>query len=908
MRFSFQQIINNLYKDKTIQSIKEFHWLKLTIVVLTCIPFFGGVPSKAQQQDSIAPLTDTLTTDTTLKTKPIQNPNAIDAPIDYKGDSIITLLEGNKKVLIYYNGIVNYKDIELKANYIEFNLETSNVIAYSITDSTGNRTGIPVFTEGKETFEADTIIYNFKTKKGISKGVISEQSGGYLHGGVVKKHNDGQIHLKDGKYTTCNHEHPHYYFALTKAKVIPKPKNRIISGPLYLVIADIPTPVLLPFGYFPDQGKHSSGILLPSYGEERNRGFYLQNGGYYFNINDYVDLALVGDIYSEGSWGVNARSQYKVRYKFNGNFDIKYSKIITGEKGTPEYSKSNSFWVRWSHSQDAKAWPNSTFSANVNFGSSNYQKYNARNSGDYLSNTFTSSVSYSKRWPGKPFNFTANLNHSQNTQTKNVNLTLPSLSFSMNRQFIADWFRQGKAPPSEKKWYNTVFDKISLNYSANFQNTANAPDSVIFSPDAEFKTGFKHEMPLSASYNLGKFFTLSPSMGYSGRAYTHSIHKEWKEYYYRTGENGEGYLVEDTLITNKKEGIQYAHSISPNFSFSFNPRFYGMYQFKNAEKHRLKAVRHVLTPTVTFSYRPKVGDPDKYYRMVQQDSTGRMQRYSIYEGATYGVPASTSEAGSINFSIDNNLEMKIKSRKDTTDEAKKVKILDRFAINTSYNVFADSMKWSNVSMRGNTRLLDQKINLNFGATFDPYAIDNNGNRINKLLVEQGKSLRLNNANVSASMSLNADTFSDTDDKDKSKSPAAPPTAIPVGMYGYQYVDFNVPWNLSLSYTLNYSKSNFNKEKQQFDYRTTQSLSFSGNLTLTPKWKISFTSGYDFKAKEITYTTFNLHRDLHCWEMSFRWIPLGTRQSYNFQINIISSIFKDLKFKKEKSWYDNLEWE
>lgn len=869
---------------------------RFIILLFLCVLLI--LSTKAQNTNmtdsvSVESKTDSTLIDTTRKVKKV-----FELKVSYDAqDSTRFKFYDGQKVYLYGNAVVNYGDIELKADYIEFELNKNVVFARGVKDSTGRWHGTPVFKDGKETFDADSLIYNFRTEKGVTYGVATQIEQGYLHGNVMKKHEDGYIHLSDGKFTTCDHENPHYYVALSKAKA--KQGEKIISGPMWFVIADIPIPIVLPFGYFPDQKKMKSGILIPSYGEENNRGFYLRDGGYYWAASQYADIAVVGDVYTEGGWGVNVSSRYKLRYRFSGKVDVKYSKNVLGEKGTENFQKSNSYQIKWNHTQDPKARPNSSFSANVNIMSSNNQRFNSRTTNDYLSNTFGSSVSYSKRWPGSPFNFSANLRHSQNTSTKMVTLTLPSLTFSMSRQYPAEIIRKliGKeVAAKDKKW----FDKITIGYNANLDNSASEPDSIIFTQNATYKNGFKHDIPISASFKFLNHFTISPSVNYSGRAYLNSMYKHYEEFYVYKGDTIENEVVEEVVNT----GFAYAHIINPNVSLAFAPKIFGFFGFKNPERHRIKVVRHSIKPRVSLNYKPKMGNDSKYYDTYLQND--RIYEYFIYENGSYRLPASSQESASMSIAINNNLEMKYKPKRDTSDELTKVALLDRFNLSTNYNFFRDSMKLSDIRVSGSTRLFKKSLSVNFGGTFDPYAVDFEGRNYDKYSFQDNQPLaRLKNANLSMSMSLSPKTFQ----KDREDDDIPPPIFFnPLfGYSGLEYVSFKIPWNLSFNYTLNYTQSKWLAGEQKYEYKTKQYVNFSGNLNLTDNWKVGFSSGYDFNAGKLTHTSANIYRNLHCWEMRMNWIPFGTRKSYNFQINIKAAIFKDLKYKKERTHFDNMDW-
>jgi len=819
--------------------------------------------------DSILQHKDSLYAgDTIVVTK--SKKQVIEDPIDYKAeDSIISLLKEEIQYL-YGGAIVKYQDIELTADFMEFNMQTNVLFACALRDSTGKRTGLPYFKQGEEKFRADTIWYNFKTKKGRIIGMKTEQDGGFLHSEITKRLEDKSICIKNGKYTTCDLDHPHYFIALTKAKVIPD--DKIVSGPAYLVIADVPMPIGLPFGFFPNQKKFSSGVLIPEYGEEANRGFFLRNGGYYFALSDYFDLSLRGDIYSKGTWGARFHTNYKRRYRYNGNVDIKFFDNVVGEKGLPNYAKSKDFAIGWVHRQDPKAHPGSNFSADVNLSSSTYDKNQTYSSTNYLNNTKSSSVSYSRRI-GSDFNFSANLRHSQNSRNKSMSLTLPSLSFSMNRKYP---FRRKNAV-GDLRWY----EKIEISYKSKLENQINAGDSVIFTRKALdlMKNGFQHDIPISANFKFFKFFTFTPKLNYTGRAYTKHFVKRWDDNYF-INDTTYGAVVVDTI-----DQFKYINEFSPSVSLSVNPTLYGLYQFK---KGSVKAVRHVMSPSVRFNYKAGTGeDNPQIWRPMPLglDSVDTNNMYSVYSGSLYGAPRSNLESGSVNLGIGNNIEMKVKSRKDTLNEYKKIKLIESLNITSSYNMFAEKNNWSNITISGRTTLF-KNVKITFGSSFDPYALDSAGDRTNNFELSENNILgRLTSANFSTGFSFKPPKSSSEEDEESI-----------IGNYD-NYVDFNVPWTLRIDYMWKYSKP-------RLESVVTQTLRFSGDVKLTPKWKIGFSSGYDIEKNDFTYTSIDIYRDLHCWEARFTWIPFGYHQSYNFQINVKSSILKDLKWAKRKSWYDN----
>jgi len=849
--------------------------------------------------DTVLVRQDTAVIDTVQAAAEKPTTTEIDAPIDYEADDSLIFDLENDKVYLYGNGFVTYQDIELRAAYIELDRARDVVFARGALDTLGREIGKPVFKEGSESFESKTLTYNFKTKKGIIKGVVTEQEGGYLHSGITKKHENGEIHVKNGKYTTCDLEDPHFYVALTKAKVIPD--DKIVSGPAYLVMADIPLPIALPFGFFPNQKSRSSGILIPEYGEERNRGFFFRNGGYYLALSDYFDARITGDIYTHGTWGVSLGSNYRVRYRFNGNLRARYYINVSGEKELPDYTRKKDYSITWSHSQDPKSNPSRTFNANVNMSSSSFDRNHSFNANDYLTNTKQSSISYSKRWAGTPFNLSASMNHRQNSQTNSVDLNLPKMNFNMNRIYpLKRKNRAGKA-----KWY----ENIELSYKAMLDNQIRTTDSLLFTSAVwdDMNNAFKHDIPLSTQIRPFNNFFISPSLQYSGVLYSKHIEKRWEENYY----DAELDSTYATLITDTIRGLRYAHSYLPSISLGLNPKIYGMYVFKNTNS-RIEAIRHVMTPSVSFSYTPDMtGVTPDYYRKVQVDTLGNMREYSLFEQEIYRTPTLPGRSGSVNIRLSNNIEMKVRSTSDTVQTSKKVKILENLSFSTNYNLFADSLKWSPITMSGRTRLAN-KVDLTFGGTFDPYALSEDGRKINKAeITETGKLARLTRFNFSINASLNSRAQESPAEETgpRQSMPEGIPVSkqgipmendeeggVPQEFYTGEYVDFSIPWNLSLRYNYNYTNTGMSK-------RVTQTFNFSGNVSLTEKWKIGFSSGYDFKLNKLTYTSVNIYRDLHCWEMRLSWIPIGYHQSYSFQINVKSAILKDLKYEKRKSWYD-----
>jgi hypothetical protein len=717
---------------------------------------------------------------------------------------------------------------------------------------------------------------------------------------------DETVNISSGSYTTCsNEDHPHFAFQYNKSKVIPK--KRIVTGPAYLVIEDVPTPLFIPFGWFPNKQGQRSGIILPTYGESKDRGFYFEGMGYYQYINDYLDFKITGDIYTLGSWAVKPSLRYKKRYKYSGSANFTYAINITGVKEAPDYSRKRDFSIRWNHRQDPKARPKSTFSADVNIVSSTLNRYNPSTAQDYLSNTFRSSVAYQTNFAGKYY-LTINAAHDQNTLTKIVNVTLPELTFSINR--FNPFNSKKRVGPA--KWYNN----ITMQYNMNARNSVSAPDSVILTSEALnlMRNGIKHSMPISSPVKLLKYFNWTNSINLNDRMYFESYRKYWSnDTLFNGSDTTVGYMVNDTI-----NGFNNIFDFS--FSSSLSTKVYGMVRL--GKNFPVQALRHVMTPTVSFSYRPDYSTDFWNYYDTYIDDEGEEVMYSKYEGALYGGPPS-GQSGLISFGLANNLEMKIRSRKDTVTGTKKVALIDNFSVNFSYDMAKDSLRWSPVNLSGRTRLF-KKLDIGYRAQLDPYILDSNGTRnlnqsewsVNHRL------LRLKQTNWSLSLSWR---LSSKDFKKKDDLKAAPTTAIAGGdpaepdmtKYGTdpeldeidlnpdQYIDWSIPWDLSINYSFNYTAVR-NYEDYILNRKETivQTLGLSGNISITEKWKIGFMTGWDFEASDLSYTSISIYRDLHCWEMRFNWIPSGYQQSWNFTINAKASLLQDLKLNKKKDFRDN----
>ncbi len=844
---------------------------------------------------------DTTVADTGLISE--EDSDAIDYPVNYDADTVITSFEGDTAfIYLYGNGNVTYDDIELTADYIRFNMSTREVFAKGMPDSTGRLAGEPIFKQGGEEFQSEKLRYNFATRKGYINNIKTEQQDGFLHSEITKRQPNGHIHIKNGKYTTCDADHPHYYVALTKAIAIPN--DKIISGPAYLVIEDIPLPLILPFGFFPNtKAERTKGILVPIYGEETNRGFFLKNGGFYWPINDYMDLKVTGDIYSRGTWGLQLGTNYKKRYKFGGTINGRYYQNIT-DPNEINPSKSTDVSVQWSHRQDPKANPNSNFSASVNYSTRSFDQNHSLNIQERLTNTKTSSVSYQKIWPNSPFSLSTTLNHSQNSRTKSVSMTVPNVNLSMNQIYP---FR-GKNMVGTPKWYQN----IRLGYSSEMRNEIQTFDTLLFTPATtihDFDNGYRHSVPLSVNFKLLRLFNLTPNVSYTGMVYTNKVKKVYEpSIISEVGDTG-------VVVKTDEPGLYYAHAWKPSVGTSINPKVYGFFE-NFPEKWRIQAIRHMISPTAGISFSPDMeGLVPEYYQPVintetneiHNNANGVEQYYSVFEDEIYGTPTARGRSGSVSLGLNNNVEMKIFPKNDTVGKTEKVMLLDNLSFNTGYNIFAEEYNWRPVSMNARTTLFNRKLSINANGSLDPYGTDTINGRMQRVneyaFSKNSKLFRLTRFGVSMNISFRSEAGG-RDEKGEEESTNISNAGLPVDefgnpvgdMFGYNYVDFSVPWSVSAAYSFNYSKP--------LDRKTlTQTISLNGDFSLTPKWKISYRTGYDFERDEFSLTSFRIHRDLHCWEMSLHLIPFGPNKSYHFTINVKSTILKDLKFDKKSSPWD-----
>lgn len=830
----------------------------------------------------------------------------LNAKIDYASADSLSMSIKNKMAWLYGNASIEYEDIKLKAALISIDFDKNMIHAYAMEDSLCNPVGIPEFKQGELSFKSKEIAYNFTTKKGLIQQVVTKEGEGYIHGTVIKKVNDSVTDVGRGEYTTCDlDEHPHFSLKFTKAKVLSG--NMIVTGPAWITIEGVPFPIGLPFGLFPNKKGRSSGLIIPRYGESANRGFFLEDGGYYFGLSDNFDLKLTGDIYSRGSWAIKPIVSYKKRYKYSGNFSFKYAKTIYGTEGMPDYDNRNDFFVSWSHRQDPKARPNSVFSASVNAGSSSYNKYNPTTVNDYLSNTFSSSVTYDLRL-GSFGNLTSSARHSQNTSTHQVTLSLPEIAFGINRIYP---FKR-KNQTGKAAWY----ENINATYKMDMRNELNTYDSLVFKPDVgnRFVNGIRHNIPISGSFKVLKYFSWSNSFNYNERWYTKTVHESWVSDTTLKG----GYVDIDTI-----NGFKAARDYS--FSSSLGTTIYGMKQFK---KGYVRAIRHVVRPTVGFSFVPDFGKEELgYWQNVQVDKEGNTQKYSIFGGQgtfqpLYGAPPS-QKSGAINFGLTNNLEMKVRSKKDTVTGTQKVMLIDNFSISTSYDLAKDSLRWSDISLSARTTLF-KKIQVNYASIYSPYGLYRQpfygytmldfysnpfynpipGPVINKSQYSMNKKpLRFVNSGWSLSFGYQLKPKTKVA---KKPAPGSSSTEEIQDVKDNQhlYIDWDNPWSLQFDY--NFRLTNLPVAATgEIDRNIVQTFRISGDVNVTEKWKFSVQTGYDFQTNAFAYTSINFYRNLHCWEMRFNWIPYGVQKSWNFQINAKSSLLQDLKLTKKKDFRDNL---
>lgn len=858
---------------------------------------------------------DSLSSDSTGKKKKTQ----LEAPVQYSAeDSIVFTKDGYAH--LYGNGKVSYQKTELNAQIISMNMDSSTVFARGVTDSLGKIKGKPEFKDGDTPYDSKTIRYNFKSKKGIISDVVTQQGEGYVVGNNAKKGANDELFMNGGKYTTCtDHEHPDFYFQMTRAKV--RPKKNVVTGPAYLVVQDVPLPIAVPFFFFPFTSKYSSGLIMPTYMDDSSRGFGLTGGGYYFAINDYMDLRLTGDIYTKGSWAINAVTNYNKRYKYSGSLQANYQVTKTGDKGLKDYAVAKDFKVVWSHRQDSKANPNSSFSASVNFATSSYERTNVNNlynSQLLTQNTKTSSVSYSRSFPEQNLTLSSTFNIAQTLADSSIAITLPDLNITLSHIYP---FKRKKAVGNER-WY----EKIALSYTGRLTNSIKTKDDKIFhsSLTRDWINGMQHNVPISATFTLFKYFNVTPSVNYTERWYSRKIMKEYDP-------------TTKQLLTNPGDTIYGFHRVyNYSASLGISTKLYGMYKPLFMKKKEIQ-IRHVLTPTVSISAAPDFGAPRYGYWKKYIDANGNEQYYSPYSEQPFGVPG-RGKQGLVSFDVSNNIEAKFKTKNDSV---KKISIIDELGASLSYNMAAETRPWSDLSMRLRLKWF-KNYTLNVNASFATYAyqFDSKGNVYvgDRTEWSYGRFGRFQGYGSSFSYTLNNDTFKKlfgkNKDKDKNKegqnnpdsegsdNPADKnqdptmrqrgnePTKEKAQLDADGYEKFSMPWSISLNYSYNFvenTSANINRTTMRYPYKFTHNLNLSGNLKISNKWAFNFSGGYDFQSKKITQTALNITRDLHCFTMTCNLSPFGVYKYYSFTIRASASILQDLKWDQRSQTQSNIQW-
>lgn len=853
----------------------------------------------------------------------------IDAPVTYSANDSLVYDAMTKDAKLYGNSEVKYENMDLKSDKIRMNLDSSLVHATGSPDST-EKSGIkgrPVFVMGSDNYDTDTIAFNFKTKKGLVQNALTKQEDGFLRSKLSKRTATGDVYLAHGRYTTCDKEHPDFYISLSRAKV--RPGKDVVFGPAYIVVADVPLPFAIPYGFFPFTKSYSSGFIMPSYGDEQNRGFYLRDGGYYFAISDKMDLKLIGEIYTKGSWGLTATSNYRKRYKYNGSFLFSYQDTRTGDKGMPDYAKQTSFKLQWSHRQDAKANPFMSLSASVNFATSSYERNNLTsmyNPQSLTQSTRTSSVNWSTTFSSIGMTLSSTANLSQNMRDSTISMTLPDLNISISRFYP---FRR-KHAAGDERWY----EKIAMSYTGQFSNSINTKENKLMHSSLikDWRNGFQHNIPISANFTLFKYINLNPSFNFTDRMYTNKVTKSWNE---RT----------QTEVADTTYGFHNVYNW--NLSLSASTKIYGFWKpNRKLFGDKVQAIRHVITPTVSFSYAPDFSASRYgYYQTYQKtDADGNVSlvQYSPYQNELYGVPG-RGRTGSISWSFDNNIEMKVKSDKDSTG-FKKISLIDQLGWSMSYNMAAKEKPLSDLTV--NLRLKWWKnYTFNMTGVFASYAyeLDDQGKPYvgNRTYWGMGKWGRFQGMSQNISYTLTPEKikklFGGAKDDDTKKNKKSDDDEIDTDIEsnvddtmidaqhgaskddkggkadtdGDGYMRFSMPWSLTFGYGITMSENTdinkFNYKTMRYPYKFTQTLNVSGNLRISDGWNISFSSGYDFDNHKVSMTTASLQRDLHCFNMSCS-VVLAPYASYNFTFRCNASTLTDaLKYDKRSGYSNAVQW-
>ena len=862
-----------------------FRYTVLSALILWCAEVYSQQPVLRPAPSK----TDTTLSSTKTDTLPVKSKAAsgFTSQVKYNAVDSIRFDHVNNVIHLYGEARIIYGDFQLDANYIRLDQKNNLAFAKGYTDPKTNRySRRPIFKQGSEPpITTDSLIFNYKTKKGKSFGVFTDVEGGYLQARQFKKNEYDEGFFKRGIYSTCNLPHPHFGIHITRGIVTDK---QIITGPAYLEIEDVPLPLGVPFGFFPKPNRRSGGLLFPTFGEDLQRGFYMRDLGYYFGISDYWDMAVRGTFYSRGSYEGNTQARYRKNYRYDGSLSLRYASTKTGVEGTEAFENpSKDFNIVWSHSQRPEANPGTTFSASVNAGTGSYFT-NTAAGGTYdfdqlTRNTLSSNISYGKVFANGLFNFTSTLSHRQEIEAGTVYLELPSFNLGMTTINPFD----SKDRVGEQKW----FQKITMGYRVQGTNTINTTEDQLFNENVfqKFRSGFQHNIPIGLSLNVLKYFQFNSSLNYNESWNLQTIRKR-------------SFPLSGRPVIDTISGFSRAYDYS--VSSGLSTKFYGTKRFK---KGKLEAIRHVITPSVSFNYRPDFGD-DRfgYYRNVVTNTNGDVQRYSIYEGAVYGGPGIGKSAG-ISFNIDNNIEGK--RRANPQDSVKsaisdKIPILQNLTFNGNYNFAVDSFQLSTIGFSGRTALFKQKLGINFFGTLDPYELDETGRRINRFTISSGKVARLTQFGLSTDFSLNSTALkrrNENIDQLSQEIPAATPQqAQELAMISRDpnaFVDFSIPWNISASYSFQYSKSSLVSS-------ITNTLNFYGDFNVTPKWKVQYTSGYDFQANKLSLTQISIYRDLHCWDLSFRWVPIGQYRSYSVDLKVKASILQDLKLSRRRDYFNN----
>ena len=860
-----------------------------------------------------------------------QRKNGIDAPVEYTAEDSMTYEGASGLAHLYGQSHVKYQDMDLQSDQIFMQLDSSLVHATGSLDSLGKKFGTPIFKMGSDTYENDTIAFNFKTKKGLISDVYTQQDDGYMTAQLAKRGANGEIYLQHGRYTTCDKDHPDFYIALSRAKM--RPGKDVVFGPAYLVVADVPLPFAIPYGFFPFSKSYSSGFIMPTYGDETSRGFYLRDGGYYFAINDKMDLKLLGEIYTKGSWGLSAASNYRKRYKYSGSFFASYQNTVNGEKNMPDYTKATSFKVQWSHRQDSKANPYSSLSASVNFATSSYERNNLTsmyNPQAMTQSTRTSSVSWSTTFSSIGMSLSSTFNLNQNMRDSTIALTLPDLNISISRFYT---FKRRHAVGKER-WY----EKISMSYTGQLSNSISTKEDRLMhsSLTRDWRNGMQHSIPISGNFTLFGYLNINPSLTFTDRMYTQKQELSWDE----------------ATQTVKRDTLQGFYNVyNWAFSVSASTKLYGMYiPSRKVFGDKIMAVRHVVTPSVSFNYAPDFSASRygfyKTYQKTDADGNVSLVEYSPYEGSLYGVPG-RGKTGSISMDLSNNIEMKVKSDADSTG-VKKISIIDELGASMSYNMAAEERPWSDLSTRLRLKLT-KSYTLNINAVFATYAYEADSvgarpyigthteyskGRFGRFQgMSQNLSYTLDNKKVSdlikwlkgerpkrkndrdsrANRDDDYDTGVETnvdEDMERGKHGARKDNAGKAETDEDGYMAFNLPWSLSLGYGVTMRENTsgkFNYDSMRYPYKFTQNLNVSGNLRISDGWNISFSSGYDFENHKISMTTASLSRDLHCFNMSCS-VVLAPYTSYNFSFRCNAATLTDaLKYDKRSSYSNAVQW-